>query len=134
MPCPTVPGPQVFPVGVDSPGDDLVKELERRERGTLTDLRAVAGEVEPTLPDDAVEARRDVHAARGVLEAALYAQGWATRWSRREPYDRALLSDFYSLDEHEEVLGWLFVGRAASRSVPARTINLPPRELGISYL
>ncbi|HAG62499.1 hypothetical protein JHD97_08750 [Kocuria rhizophila] len=88
----------------------------------------------PELAESKKEQRGDVHAARGVLEAALYAQGWATMWSRREPYDRALLRNFYSLDEHEEVLGWLFVGRAASSSVPARAINLPPRELGISYL
>ncbi|MCT1457665.1 hypothetical protein M3G48_10215, partial [Kocuria rhizophila] len=83
----------------------------------------------PELPESKKDQRGQVHAARGVLEAAFYAQGWATMWSQREPFDRELIRDFYSLDEHEEVLGWLFVGRAASDSVPARAINLPPREL-----
>ncbi|MDO4919350.1 hypothetical protein [Kocuria sp.] len=88
----------------------------------------------PELPEPKKEQRGDVHAARGVLEAAFYAQGWATIWSRREPSDRELVSAFYDLDEHEEILGWLFVGRAASESVPARAINLPPRDLEIRYL
>lgn len=88
----------------------------------------------PELPESKKDQRGQVHAARGVLEAAFYAQGWATMWSQREPFDRELIRDFYSLDEHEEVLGWLFVGRAASDSVPARTINLPPRELEISWI
>ncbi|KMK74227.1 hypothetical protein ACJ65_00535 [Kocuria rhizophila] len=88
----------------------------------------------PELPESKKDQRGQVHAARGVLEAAFYAQGWATMWSQREPFDRKLIRDFYSLDEHEEVLGWLFVGRAASDSVPARAINLPPRELEISWI
>ena len=88
----------------------------------------------PELPESKKDQRGQVHAARGVLEAAFYAQGWATMWSQREPFDRELIRDFYSLDEHEEVLGWLFVGRAASDSVPARAINLPPRELEISWI
>ena len=88
----------------------------------------------PELPESKKDQRGQVHAARGVLEAAFYAQGWATMWSQREPFDRELVRDFYSLDEHEEVLGWLFVGRAASDSVPARAINLPPRELEISWI
>lgn len=88
----------------------------------------------PELPESKKDQRGQVHAARGVLEAAFYAQGWATMWSQREPFDRELIRDFYSLDEHEEVLGWLFVGRAASDSMPARAINLPPRELEISWI
>ena len=52
----------------------------------------------------------------------------------REPYDRDVVREFYGLDEREEILGWLFVGRAASNSIPARAINLPPRELGIRYM
>ena len=88
----------------------------------------------PELPESKKDQRGQVHAARGVLEAAFYAQGWATMWSQREPFDRELIRDFYSLDEHEEVLGWLFVGRAASDSVPARAINLPLRELEISWI
>ena len=88
----------------------------------------------PELPESKKDQRGQVHAACGVLEAAFYAQGWATMWSQREPFDRELVRDFYSLDEHEEVLGWLFVGRAASDSVPARAINLPPRELEISWI
>ena len=88
----------------------------------------------PELPESKKDQRGQVHAARGVLEAAFYAQGWATMWSQREPFDRKLIRDFYSLDEHEEVLGWLFAGRAASDSVPARAINLPPRELEISWI
>lgn len=88
----------------------------------------------PELPESKKDQRGQVHAARGVLEAAFYAQGWATIWSQREPYDREILRSFYDLDEHEEVLGWLFVGRAAPDSVPSRAINLPPRDLGISYI
>ncbi|WHF24222.1 hypothetical protein QJS66_08485 [Kocuria rhizophila] len=73
------------------------------------------------------------HTARGAGSRVLRA-GWATMWSRREVFDRELIRDFYSLDEHEEVLGWLFVGHAASdwqQLLPARAINLPPRELEI---
>ena len=88
----------------------------------------------PQLPGSRKDQRGDVHAARGVLEAALYAQGWATVWSHRAPHDRESVERFYALDEHEEVLGWLFVGRAAADSVPARAINLPPRELDITYV
>lgn len=88
----------------------------------------------PELPESKKDQRGQVHAARGVLEAAFYAQGWATMWSQREPFDRELIREFYSLGENEEVLGWLFVGRAASDSVPARAINLPPRELGITWI
>ncbi|RKQ34218.1 nitroreductase family protein [Kocuria tytonis] len=88
----------------------------------------------PELPESKKDQRGAVFAARGVLEAALYAQGWATVWSHREPYGPELVREFYGLDEHEEVLGWLFVGRAASNSIPARAINLPPRELDISYI
>lgn len=88
----------------------------------------------PELSESKKDQRGHVFAARGVLEAALYAQGWATVWSQREPYDRDIVRDFYDLDEHEEILGWLFVGRAASNSVPARAINLPPRDLDIRYL
>ena len=88
----------------------------------------------PELPESKKDQRGRVFAARGVLEAALYAQGWSTMWSQREPYDRDLIRQFYSLDEREEILGWLFVGRAGPDSVPARTINLPPRDLDISYL
>ncbi len=88
----------------------------------------------PELPQSKKDQRGDVYAARGILEAAFYAQGWATVWSHREPYDRDVVREFYGLDEHEEILGWLFVGRAASNSIPARAINLPPRELGIRYM
>ena len=45
-----------------------------------------------------------------------------------------MVREFYGLDEHEEILGWLFVGRAASNNIPARAINLPPRELEIRYM
>lgn len=88
----------------------------------------------PERPESKRQQRGDVFAARGILEAAFYAQGWATVWSHREPYDRDVLRQFYGLDEHEEILGWLFVGRAASNSIPARAINLPPRELEIRYM
>lgn len=88
----------------------------------------------PELEESKKVQRGEVSAARGVLEAAFYAQGWATIWSQREPYDREILRSFYDLDEHEEILGWLFVGRAAPDSVPSRAINLPPRDLVISYI
>lgn len=78
--------------------------------------------------------RFDTYAVRGLLEAAFYAQGWATRWSRRTPHDEKILRDYYDLSDNEEILGWLFVGRAAPNSVPDRAINLPPQELEISYL
>lgn len=78
--------------------------------------------------------RFDVFAVRGLLEAAFYAQGWATQWSRRAPHDEKILRDFYDLSEHEEILGWLFVGRPSHDSVPDRAINLPQRELEITYI
>ncbi|CAL8896876.1 Nitroreductase [Kocuria varians] len=95
---------------------------------------AVVFRHDPELPESKKVQRGNVHAARGVLEAAFYTQGWATIWSQREPFEREIVRDFYDLDEHEEVLGWLFLGRAAADSVPSRAINLPPRDLGISYL
>ena len=49
----------------------------------------------PELPESKKDQRGQVHAARGVLEAAFYAQGWATMWSQREPFDRELIRDFY---------------------------------------
>ena len=106
--------------------------LQWASRGGVT--LAIIFRHHPQLPESKRDQRGDVFAARGVLEAAFYAQGWATMWSRREPYDREIVRDLYGLDEHEEILGWLFVGRATSNSVPARAINLPPRDLDISYL
>lgn len=71
--------------------------------------------------------RFDAYSIRGLLEAAFYAQGWATVWSRRSPSDEQVLRDFYRLNDNEEILGWLFVGRPAHNSVPDRAINLPRR-------
>ena len=78
--------------------------------------------------------RFDAYSVRGLLEAAFYTQGWATVWSRRDPSDDQMLRDFYRLAENEEILGWLFVGRPAHNSAPDRAINLPPRDLEITYI
>lgn len=78
--------------------------------------------------------RFDAYSIRGLLEAAFYAQGWATVWSRRSPSDEQVLRDFYRLNDNEEILGWLFVGRPAHNSVPDRAINLPPQDLEITYM
>ncbi|WP_144791493.1 nitroreductase family protein [Kocuria palustris] len=55
--------------------------------------------------------RMEAHAMHTVLEAALCGAGWGVQWSPRESPDAEVLNDFYGLDEKEEVLGWLFVGR-----------------------
>lgn len=78
--------------------------------------------------------RAEVHARRGLLEAAFYARGWATVWSQREAHDPDRIRQFYGLSEHEDVLGWLFVGRPSPNSVPAHSANLPARDLEITYL
>lgn len=78
--------------------------------------------------------RLDTGGVRALLEAAFYAQGWATIWSRRAPHDEQVLREFYELSDREEILGWLFVGRPAHNSVPDRAINLPPQDLEITYI
>ena len=50
-------------------------------------------------------------AAHTVLEAALCGVGWGVQWAPRESPDQEVLHDFYGLQEREEILGWLFVGR-----------------------
>lgn len=55
--------------------------------------------------------RMEAYAVRPLLEAALCANGWAVQWSPRESPDEEVLTEFYGLDEREEILGWLFIGR-----------------------
>lgn len=55
--------------------------------------------------------RMEALAAHTVLEAALCGVGWGVQWAPRESPDQEVLHDFYGLQEREEILGWLFVGR-----------------------
>lgn len=69
--------------------------------------------------------RGEALGARSLLEVAFFASGWATQWSPRQSPDEDLLAKFYGLAEGEEVLGWLFVGRADPSCAEEHSAQLP---------
>lgn len=77
--------------------------------------------------------RGEALAARSLLEAAFYASGWATQWSPRQSPDREFLGEFYGLAEHEEILGWLFVGRPDPQAAAEYAATLPSRSAPLTF-
>ncbi|MEW1977858.1 nitroreductase family protein [Kocuria palustris] len=73
--------------------------------------------------------RFEAHAVHTVLEAALCGAGWGVQWAPRDSPDQEVLHDFYGLEEREEILGWLFIGRVpadeAREASSARRARVP---------
>ncbi|PLC13307.1 hypothetical protein AUQ48_15170 [Kocuria flava] len=79
------------------------------------------------------EQKAAAHGIRPLLEAAFWAAGWGTRWAARDGADQEPVRAFYDLAEHEQVLGWLFVGRPPRAAAAEFTATLPPADPPVSY-
>lgn len=63
------------------------------------------------------------------LQLLLQAEGWGSFWRTGRVVEEAAVREFHGLGEHEQLLGWLYVGEMTDRPKVARKRSLPDASL-----